>query len=136
MVNPVNALRDLIDGDSSLAFTKGTDLFTGPLRPIADSKLPVNALFVLGRPSVIPLRVMGEVNEIRTLGVELILRYNEYNPGRLKAIDIMNCLLGQTPTGFLDTYTIQSEPLHSGPDNANYHKFNIVYMMVYEQAAA
>jgi hypothetical protein len=136
MVDPAGALGTLIAGDSTLGFTTGTNLFLGPLRPVSTAGMPRQALFVLTRPSMPPTRVMSEATEIRGTAVELILRWSNYSGGRAKALAIMDFLLGQTPSGFLDTYTIQSEPLPQGPDNDNNHQFHIVYIMKYEQAAA
>jgi len=131
---PPRDLRDLIVADSSLGFTTGVNLFVGPVRPVG-GVIPVRSMFINGRSQNLPIRAMGQEDEIRGVLTEVILRWDKYFNGRLKIVAVMDFLLGQTPTGYLDTYTISSEPIQSNTEEGN-HLFQANYVMRYIQAAA
>lgn len=137
MATPAQDLRDLLVGDSSLGLAAGVNIYTGPVRAASTAAgVPINCMFVKEASGAPPMRVMTEANEIRSVVVQIIYRSAKEQTGHDLMMSIMNSLIGQTPTGYLDMFTNQSAPNHAGPDENDHHKFTLNYLMRYEQAAA
>jgi len=136
MTIPANDLSTAIVAISSgIALSLGTNLFPGPIQPVS-TFIPVNCLFVNELSGSNPQRVMTQTSEFRGAMVMLTLRWSQYTAGKAKMKEIMDGLLGTTPAGYLDMFTVQSEPNHSGPTEEGHHIFSTIYSMRYKQDAA
>ncbi len=72
-IDIIGAISDILTADGGLAFTKGTNLFNGPLRPVSNN-IPAQSLFLDTFDGPEPVRVMGQATEIRMGIVEIRYR--------------------------------------------------------------
>jgi len=133
--DPPLAIANMLDADSGLELTLGTNLFASMVRA-ASSTIPINAVFVYGAPGTPVLRVMGDGSEIRRPVVLVRVRWGSFVPGLAKMRAIQDFLVGNRPSGYLDIYTLQSEPDNLGSDSLGYHMWSLGVSVAYNNVAS
>ncbi len=132
--NPALDVATLLDGDSGLALTLGTDLFCSTQRAIS-AQVPTNAVFVFGNSGITPLKSMGEVAEIRRPLINIRVRWASFGGGDTKVRAIMNLLqAGVIATYLSKVWLTESEPLPLGEDDLGNHLWSLGCMIVYREA--
>lgn len=131
--NPAKDIRDLLDGDSALGLTTGTDLFLGQQRAIG-AQIPADAVFVAGNSGLPPIRTMGETEEIRRALVTVRVRWSSFGAGDQKVRDIMNFLQAEPILTYLSNVLLtESEPLPLGEDDQGNHMWSFGCEVVYRE---
>ncbi len=132
--DPTVAVVDLLDGDSALGLTPGTNLFEGSVLP-AVGGAPANSVFVLASSGPEPVRVMGQSREIRFPIVQITVRWMPQGTGRVKAKAIMDSLQGQSIASYMDLKLSGSEPFSLGQDQEGNYQWLISLLLTYEETA-
>jgi hypothetical protein len=134
--NPAKDVRTILNDDSALGLTTGTDLFLGPSRAVG-AQVPADAVFVFGNSGIPPLRSMGEVAEIRRPLVNIRVRWSSFGPGDTKIRAIMNLLQAEPIATYLSKVLLtESEPLPLGQDAQGNHMWSLGCEVIYREAKA
>lgn len=114
------------------SLTLGTNLFHSMIRA-SDSNVPKNSVFVWGSGGLVPLRTMGEPDEIRTALVHVRVRNSKREDGSDLAHSIMDLLRGDIVSTYLEVTVATSEPASLGEDSDGSHYFGFEYLMTYQE---
>ena len=107
--NPALDVATFLSG-AGIGLTLGANLFVGSLR--AESALVTReAVFVSGGSSTAPSRVMGQGSETRFVLVSVRIRWSRFQEGDALSRSILNAMRAASLPGYLDTFSVQSEPL-------------------------
>ena len=117
--------------------TLGTNLFAGPVRK-AEKNLsgveivPICAAFVIASDGPVPIRVMGRQKEVRSLLVDVRLRWNNFQMGDEIARKILNAIAALDIPEYMDIETTTPEPIVTGQDDLSNFTWRIGFILTYE----
>jgi len=113
---------------TALGLTIGEGIFSGPEQPKGDV-VPDAAVFCIGQPGLVPVPLLGVNQDIRGLGVKILLRgeIDGFDAVRDQAWLAWQSLQRVTnpATGYIDILCTQSAPAYAGQDDFGYPKFYI-----------
>lgn len=109
------------------AFTTGTNLFYGPVRPADQDNYPSRACFVFPSGGVEPEAFLGQTYAMRRSSIQIRTRGNRQDfAGALVDARAVRDAVHQSPSAsYLDWRVMQSEPIFLGPDEAGHPEFSI-----------
>lgn len=131
MVDVQDKVLDFLAG-SAIGLTRGDNLFGPELAPT--DFVPVNAIFTNTSGGPEPLRTMGS-NEVRSPIVNFLVRWNDYQGGRSKCLEVMNALQGAEISGLLFVALTEGEPDYVTRTEEGHHKWSFGISVDYNQDA-
>jgi hypothetical protein len=124
-----DAITDFLAA-AGIGLTKGTNLWSGPLRP-DDDDVPAQAVFVLlsGGPGPVDYSDGGAGQSIHEAGLQVFVRSNQeaHAAGQTLARNVWGTCHKASPSGCLAYSCVcrQSEPIYIGKDDAGRHVWSI-----------
>lgn len=127
-------MADTLDADiatvlaaGGIGLTSGTNLFTGPERPIGDG-IPDEAVFVLASGGYPPEPFIdGSGQDYCISTVQIIVRsaIRSHDSGQTLARDVRDCVHKATIAGYVDLRVREAEPNYLGQDEQELHTWSL-----------
>ena len=110
------------------SLTKGTNIFTGPLRP-AGGQVPGKAVFVLAQGGPGPTFYSGDAHSLREPAVQIMCRGESGEGGlsdaQAQADAVYTVVEDFTPAGSIGALVVESIPNYLGSDEQGRHLHSI-----------
>jgi hypothetical protein len=121
--------------DTELAtLTAGTNLFSGPLRPVS-TYIPTKCVFILSLPggSILNYCDDSRTPQLYDFTMRVIIRGNaqDYSDGLTLARSVRDVIHDNPPSGYIATRVLTAEPVFFGYDDDGSHLFGIDVEMLY-----
>ena len=121
--------------DTELAtVTSGTNLFTGPLRPVS-TYIPTKAVFVYCLPGGAILNYCDDSRtpQLYDAIVRVVIRGDgqDYSAARTLARSVRDAVHDNPPSGYIATRCLSAEPGYVGEDSDGSHLFALDVEMLY-----